>query len=438
MATYPDFSYQRPSGGSSAYWNYKHEGEEVEEDTKPITFSLESINPQSDCPLFSRIPPEIRSLIFEYALKDYEDKIKLYEDATSYKRPDSLAPRRTDTELLRTCKRIYTEAWYLPWASAEHSFYLAWAVRSPPSVTSVRKMQRVLNALHVSHVEPTVGHVKVFAQLCELEGGGKLMEIMDMKYFHPKVVTITIRHTDWWEWEMDMPLRFGEKWVDVCVFPESMKELRIAFESLERKKASVDQVAEQAIKKWEFERKDGVIMSAEGCVPSIMRWSGASTWEGRRWLRDETKPNQLDYYVATVTWRPVMKEPASVLPTGAADSQAPRQRKRKTAKPLQAEEDERLITDMDSVLVAFLEHAGVPEHTPADEVQRLLRDYREMNYSVWDPEEWYRNFSEEDENEYSLNDDWDGYDNEFNFNDDLWDSDDNYVEGEDNYEDIEL
>src|SRR5437868_1673596 len=104
MSTYSGFG---PNGWSTAYWNYKpEEGEEEEEeeveDIKPIAFSLESINPQWDCPLFSYIPPEIRSLIFEYALKDYEDKAKVYEDTTCYKRPDYLAPRRSDTELLRT------------------------------------------------------------------------------------------------------------------------------------------------------------------------------------------------------------------------------------------------------------------------------------------------------------------------------------------------
>jgi len=406
------------SGWSPVYETYEPEEEEVKEgDTKPIAFPLESINPQWDCPLFSRIPPEIRSLIFEYALKDYEDKTKAYEDATCYKRPDYLAPRRTDTELLRSCKRIYTEAWYLPWASAEHSFYLAWAVRSPPRVTSVRKMQRALNALHASHVEPTIEHVRVFAQLCGLEGGEKLTEIMDMKYFHPKVVTITIRHTDWWDWEVDRPLHFGEQWVNVCVFPESMKELRVAFESLERKKASVDQVADQAIKKWEFERRDGAIMSAEGCVPSIMRWTGASTWERVRWLRDETGPNQLAYYVATVTWRPVVKEPASVLPAGVSDSQTPQRRKRKIAKPLDAEAQARLITDMDSVSVSLLGDAKVPDDAPADEVLRLIRALREGSYSVWDPSELYQDFGE-DEN---------GDDNEYSYN---WDSDDNYWEEE--------
>ncbi|KAF8429215.1 hypothetical protein EV426DRAFT_713928 [Tirmania nivea] len=329
----------------------KQAEEEKGKNIKPIAFSLESINAQWDCPLFSRIPPEVRSLIFEYALNDYEDMTKVYEDATCYKRPDCLAPRRQDTELLRTCKRVYTEAWYIPLASAEHSFYLAWATRSPPMVTTVWKMQRALNALHASHVEPNIEHVRVFAQLCELEGGGGLMKIMDMKYFHPKVVTITIRHTDWWGWEDDRPLHFGEKWVNDCSFPESMRELRLAFESLERKKVSVDQVAEQAITKWEFKRKDGVI-----CL-----------------RRDEMRPNQLDYYVATVTWRPVVKDSASVLPAEVIDSQAPERRKRKIAKPLDAEVEARLISDLDTVTLLALRNAKVPKDAPADEVRRLLR-----------------------------------------------------------------
>ena len=410
MSTYSGFSSRKPR-----YRNWSTRAAEPQKD-RPIAFSLETTNPQRDCPLFSRIPPEIRSLIFEYALKDYEDKTKIYEDDTCYKRPGCLAPRRTDTELLRTCKRIYTEAWYLPWASAEHSFYLAWPTRSPPGVMTPEKMQRALNTLCASHAERSIEHVRVFAQLCHLEGGERLTKIMDMKYFNPKIVTITIRHTDWWEWETDRPLHFGMEWVNVCRFPESMKELRVAFESLERKKASVDQVAEQAIKKWEFERKDGVIMSAEGCVPSIIRWSGGSTWEGKRWLRDETRPNQLDYYVATVTWRPVVEDLASILPAGVADLQAPERRKRKAAKPLDAEVEAMLITGMDSVLVIVLEEAEVPKGAAADEVQRLVSKFQDNLRSRWD----YENDSDMYEDDH---DDGFGFDENIN-----WDS-----EGVDGY-----
>lgn len=300
------------------------------------SFTAESIDPQFESPLFSVLPPEIRTSILEYALKDYEVKTAMYSDKTCYKRPECRGRRRIDTAVLETCKLIYSEAWHLPLATAEHMLYLTWGSRSPPHMYDFFALQEAIDAVHDSHPNPTIKHVQVYAQLCVLEDGPGLRPIVNLDHFNPEVITLTIRHTDWWEWENDSPLRVGAKWVNKCRAPTSLKEFRIAFESLERKRDQVDQIATQAIERWEFEKKDGVIMSAEGCVPKIMRWSGNSTWGDSRWVRDETKSGQVDYYIATVTWAPVrpLKAASSI-----ADSQAedlPSGRKKKEARDLQA------------------------------------------------------------------------------------------------------
>ena len=270
----------------------------------PASFAFESVHKQSQC-MLTALPGEIRNLIWTYALSEYEDMSKPYLDNSCYKRPEDLAPRLIDTALLCACKSIYQEAWFLPWANAEHVFYLTSPERKPPRTTSVQDMHQKLEAISETQSDPVIQHVRVYAQLYMLEPGRSLQKILDLRYFNPKVITITVRHTDWWYWEDDNALHLDATWVDRCKFPKSLSTLRVAFESLERKKDQINDVATQAIGSWHFVRSDGVMMSAKSCEPEIMRWTGNATWQGHRWLRDEAGPNRMDYYVSTVTWRPV-------------------------------------------------------------------------------------------------------------------------------------
>ena len=46
------------------------------------------------------------------------------------------------------------------------------------------------------------------------------------------------------------------------------------------------------------------VFAAKGEDVTISRWTGSSTWGDRRWIRDESRPNEIDYYLKTVTWKP--------------------------------------------------------------------------------------------------------------------------------------
>ncbi|CAD0098606.1 unnamed protein product [Aureobasidium mustum] len=302
---------------------------------------------QSQSALFS-LPGEIRNHIWSYALADYQDKTQLYDDATCYKRPDYLAPRKTDTVLLQTCKRIYQEAWFLPWTNAEQTFYLTSTDRRPPRTTTPRDMQRTLLAISKSQTMPIIQHVRVFPQLYALENGQRLQEILNLRFFYPKVITITIRHTDWWFWESDNNLHFDATWVGICRFPNSLTELRVAFESLERKKDQIDDVVRQAMEGWVFRRKDDTELSAKDCKPEIMRWSGSATWNHHRWIRDETGPNKLDYYVSTVTWRPIVSTNKEEAPSAHLDD------------------------PISSVPISYIRNADMPLDAPTEDVRRLF------------------------------------------------------------------
>jgi hypothetical protein len=79
---------------------------------------------QSDSPLFSVLPGEVRDRIFEYALRSYDDTSNAYSKDESYRRPGYLAPSKADRALLQTCQQVYAEAWFRPWATATHTFWL--------------------------------------------------------------------------------------------------------------------------------------------------------------------------------------------------------------------------------------------------------------------------------------------------------------------------
>jgi len=323
--------------------------------------------PQEMSPLFASLPGEIRDRIFSFALADYEDKRRAYNDTTCYKRPNHLAPLRIDTSLLRTCQRIYREAWFIPWAKAEHTFWLTDIKRMPPNALARHRLCDALrNAaenVRRTHGEvPTIDQIRIFAQLWLLEPGIELSRLLSIPHFQPLHVTITLRHTDWWYWEQDEVLRINAEWVEKCRFPLSVKSVRMELESLERKKSQVDSLAEQMARHWQVARADGVKFEAASPSPSdVMRWSGTSAWGDERWLRDETRPGQLDYYVAAVIWTVPKVTTRSALET-----------KNTTAPALHAVGQSLEPSSRPQVSLSRLQAANIGFDVPAHEVMSKL------------------------------------------------------------------
>lgn len=301
-------------------------------------------DPQLSSPLMTKLPPEVRSEIFKLALAEYIDPSPTaqYSERTPFTRPTYSAPRRTDTELLRTCRAIYNECWLMPHMLKEETHYLTWDSRAPPEYNRDRRRAQLMHRLdniarnlrrHGLRPEEcmTMDSLRIFAQLCELEGGGRLRDIVGLKYFWFRRLTVTLRHTDWWNWEDDGRLRIGSgRWIEVLGrdLPGSVTEVCLELETLERKKDQVDAVARQMSKQWYFNRKDGTPLFADTSVFAeedfqdeeqdagttegttakkrdrfVQRWSGSSYMNGERWERDETAPGRLDYYILTVPFK---------------------------------------------------------------------------------------------------------------------------------------
>ena len=232
------------------------------------TLRLQPASSQSQSPFFAILPGEVRNSIYEYALSDFEDLTAPYQEQTCYRRPNYNAPRKISTAILRTCRQAYLEAWALPWMCSEYTFYLTADDRRPLNTMTFLTMQKLLNRLHRMHalaampppsaVEDRtimtrsrsqfpwpspfeaqdrlrkledilppleVDSIRVFPQMYNLEPGIKLGEILFLKHFAPRRITITIRHTDWWHWESDHPLRIQGRWARNCILPASTREL---------------------------------------------------------------------------------------------------------------------------------------------------------------------------------------------------------------------
>lgn len=358
--------------------------------------TTEGCHSQSQCPLFSIIPPEIRNDIFKYTLSEVESDQDAYDMDTCFRRPGYLAPHRTYTDILRTCKRIYSEAWHLPWAGSEHVFYFAWDSRKPDRTVEVHEAQDMLNTIHASQGDTKIDHVRIFAQLCNLEGGENFAEVCDMDHFHPTKMTVTIRHTDFWNWESDAPMRINGYWAACAELPDSVREINLEFESIEQRKASVDFLAEKVARQWRFTRKDARDLVADPDKVSSMRWIGSSTWGDERWIGDEIRPNELDYYVRIITFRlasPTIEKDV-VQSSGCPSIQVP------------SDIAHRTRIEPASVHIHHMAYCNLPQDADADQIRAaLVDDYEEYYSEDNDSDENYLDESEEDDEEDEENED---------------------------------
>ncbi|PCG91494.1 Hypothetical protein PENO1_093470 [Penicillium occitanis (nom. inval.)] len=351
--------------------------------TAPSINLRSNINLQQQSPLFSVLPAEIRSLIFTCALTDYED---ITQDAfgrdTYWYRPGYQAKRRTATELLRTCKRVFQETWFLPFALAEHCFFLTQENRAPSKHVTVERMKEYLTTLREFARNqdgmdiPHIQSIRVFAQLWALEDSRRLQEVLDLEGFQPKNITITLRYTDFWYWEHDRPMHIDAKWVNTVRFPSSVSTISMDFEMIDRRKNEVDFITDLATQRWFFRRADGMAFRASKEDITTTRWTGSSTFNKSRWIRDESRPNEIDYYVKTVVWKPAPgftpfasgggdRCPNLDIPAGFAREQPPYMR------------------EFTHISVDDLETYNIPYDAPAQEVQEaMMRIARERQAAI--------------------------------------------------------
>ena len=175
--------------------------------------TLAKCNSQFQSPLFSTLPREIRDLIWSFATAPVEDETQKYAVNGYYCRPGHRARHKTYTSLLYTCRRVWLEANALPMLQAEHCF---WYHRAAPDQ---RNPEWMANLTELNR--RNFGHLHLFAQMFAIEGLRAQKGALRRYFlttperqgdFQPRMLHVTIRHTDWWFWESEEPLRFKDSW----------------------------------------------------------------------------------------------------------------------------------------------------------------------------------------------------------------------------------
>lgn len=283
---------------------------EVSIETRPTPENIARCNGQSQSPLFGTLPPEIRNHIFSLALLQYEDLSKPYEEHNYCYRPGHRARRIVSTGLLQTCRLVWLEANHWPMTQAVHAFWFN-GDRRPDWARKLighddgrcRDFFHRLTSVQHSRVK----HIHIFAQMYWLEGSvdrSAIWESLKREPLNLDSFTITIRHSDWWSWEGDAPLRLEDGWVRRLLrSPEAKRiaEFRLELETLEWRVNELRPIVEQL-------RLAGEAEEGEHARWELVEPFEETTWSGPTNLGEYEHDiyadrEKLDYRVIAMVWR---------------------------------------------------------------------------------------------------------------------------------------
>ncbi|KAL0571979.1 hypothetical protein V5O48_009981 [Marasmius crinis-equi] len=241
-----------------------------------------SIHDQRQSPLFSVIPPELRAIIFQYALLACYDKSRPFPPDAYYYRPDFEYHDKIDTTLLRLCRQIYLETYLLPISLNDH---VSWHGRGPKPDNPHNFFDRLLQQQANS-----IGRVHLFTQLWWLENG-EFARLARLPNFRPRSLHITVRHSDWWWWEQNNRLALKTHWIQSLGSIEGLEELILELETIDRDKEQIYAIAND-IGKITTKLSGERILQRSG-APEKARWMGPSLYrEGGSWIAFDKEVNR--------------------------------------------------------------------------------------------------------------------------------------------------
>jgi hypothetical protein len=231
------------------------------------------IVPQTQSPLF-RIPAELRERIFEYALTDYPDP-KFDKDREDVDHIDGLfkASRRTDTQLLRTCRAVYMECWFMPLVLFEHIYQTNDGTYAPYSrfnKSSSWLCRQSMLELIINHQAQLRGgrinsamiieYMHILASTELLVQGNMLQFLRAERHVVPQILHITLMDTPF---EPIGRLLAHDDWLRAVTLPVSVREVhlemfRVGVEASEF--SDFRNAVDVIIGKWFFARSDGVVL----------------------------------------------------------------------------------------------------------------------------------------------------------------------------------
>lgn len=244
--------------------------------------------PQTQSPLFSTLPPELRNQIFELAVSQFEDRTRPFSANAFWYRPGHHYELRTETSLLRTCRLIYYETSVIPIRSATHYFYYNRQSYDLP----------VDNYLHhlARKEQDNLYHLHFFASV-PLWDFEYLQKLLHLPF---KRVTLSLRHSDWLGWKRDTKLWLGRLNHELLL-PHTCQEFALELETLQRKKNELDEIVQRALT-WEFQADDGAMLICETDRLVTSSWIGRSDYNNIRCEAHSPGPT-ISYHVVRLSWR---------------------------------------------------------------------------------------------------------------------------------------
>ncbi|KAF2478097.1 uncharacterized protein BDR25DRAFT_7992 [Lindgomyces ingoldianus] len=267
--------------------------------------SIQEITPenshqQTQSPLFSTLPSEIRNLIFEYALCECQDETDPVDSQSRHFRPGHEYKTRIETALLQTCRLIYYEAQAIPLRSATHHLFAFTGTGSKIDwdhyIFHLTKQQ----GQNLYHLHDIMGMI----------GFARLSKYLKHTHLQWRKITWTIRTSLWGPLlappsaylELDGSLR-------ALRFPVSCQEVNIELETLENGATELRTAVEDfaaMCRKIKMRRRDDTYIPFDSAGSFEYTWTGFSPSPTQHGTYDELAhtgpPLTVTYHVIRLRW----------------------------------------------------------------------------------------------------------------------------------------
>ena len=134
-------------------------------------------------------------------------------------------------------------------------------------------------------------------------------EVIQRDILPVRRLILTIRYTDWWEWENDAPLFIADGWHGVNQIPESVEEVVLELETRNSKKAELEEIVNGQLRRWTFRGVSGFVYPLDESRTTRSTWLGSWAPGGR--CREHHSPDanvrslndgKMLYYVVKMFW----------------------------------------------------------------------------------------------------------------------------------------
>ena len=285
------------------------------------------MNPQSKSSLF-RLPPEVRSLIFEFALTFYEkcssrvccEPLSLLQ-TRSLHHTSCTRSRGCSIALLRTCQLVYAETCCLAPAINVHVLS-SWGMRypcakghrdyfermTPKQLEAVKTIQIVTSSQCLIAKDPDIHAVNgPLARLASLRYkyvGENIKSLRDLRCIDgpfPQELTLTLQHGGWRTWFTNRPSYDLAGWLENHHWRNvfgGLRKLRMELEIQEADRWRIDPLIER-LKAYSFDIGDHQILRPQDSLSETV-WTGKLFY-----VEVEGGPlvdHQVTLYTVTISW----------------------------------------------------------------------------------------------------------------------------------------